>query len=61
MLILVNFDLKEITEENQYTDEKDYNFYANLKFPTKIFGKGGFVKLGSKLRFKNKERSNNFL
>ncbi len=54
------FDLKEITEENQYTDEKDYNFYVNLKFPTKIFGKGGFVKLGSKLRFKNKERSNNF-
>jgi TonB-dependent receptor len=54
------FSLKEITDENKYTDEKDYNFYANLKFPTSLFGKGGFVKLGSKLRFKNKERSNNY-
>lgn len=55
------FDLKEITEENQYTDETDMNFFVNAKIPVDIFGQGdGFVKFGGRVKLKDKERDNNF-
>ena len=55
------FDLKEITEENQYTDETDMNFFVNAKIPADFFGQGdGFVKFGGRVKLKDKERDNNF-
>lgn len=56
-----NYELDEITEENQYTEEIDFNFFANFKLAADIFNQGnGFLKFGGKLKFKNKERDNNF-
>ncbi|AUP79844.1 TonB-dependent receptor [Flavivirga eckloniae] len=58
---LSNFSLKEITEENQFTEEKDFNFFANFKLPVDFFNTGnGFVKFGGRLKIKEKERNNNF-
>ena len=54
---LTDYELKEITEENQFTEEKDYNTFLNFKLPlTK-----GSVKFGARLRIKEKSRDNNFL
>jgi TonB-dependent receptor len=53
---LDRFSLKEITEENQFTEEKDINFVANFKLPIQ---KGEF-KFGGRFRAKNKDRDNNF-
>jgi hypothetical protein len=56
-----NFELKEITEENKFTEEKDINFFANFELPMDLFGKGdGSLKFGGRLKFKEKERGNNF-
>ncbi len=58
---LNNFSLKEITEENQFTEEKDFNFFANFKLPIDLFNIGsGFVKFGGRLKIKEKERENDF-
>lgn len=55
------FELKEITEENQYTDEKDFNAFVNFKLPVNFFNTNdGFVKFGVRSKVKNKERENNF-
>ncbi|GAA3633583.1 TonB-dependent receptor [Flavivirga jejuensis] len=59
---LSNFSLKEITEENQFTEEKDFNFFANFKLQVDFFNKGnGFVKFGGRIKVKDKERINSFL
>ena len=57
---LSNYSLKEITEENQYTEEKDYNFFANFKLPANLFGNGGSLKFGARAKIKKKERENDF-
>lgn len=58
---LDRFSLREITEENQYTDEKDFNFFTNFELPADFFGNGeGTVKFGGRLKIKEKERDNNF-
>ena len=57
---LGNFELKEITAENKFTEEKDFNFFTNFKLPTKLMGDQGVLKFGGRLKIKNKERSNNF-
>ncbi|TYA70106.1 TonB-dependent receptor [Seonamhaeicola marinus] len=57
---LSNYSLKEITEENQYTDEEDFNFFANFKLPLDLVGNGGFLKFGGRGKLKEKERDNNF-
>ncbi|WNH13731.1 TonB-dependent receptor [Thalassobellus suaedae] len=55
------FGLKEITEENQYTDEKDFNAFVNFKLPVNFFNTNdGFIKFGGRSKVKNKERENNF-
>ncbi len=55
------FGLKEITEENQYTDEKDFNAFVNFKLPINFFNTNdGFIKFGGRSKVKNKERDNNF-
>lgn len=56
-----NYEFKELTEENQYTEEEDINVFVNAQLPLDIFGKGdGFLKFGARGRFKNKNRKNNF-
>ncbi|QTD38562.1 TonB-dependent receptor [Polaribacter batillariae] len=58
---LTSFEFGEITEENQYTEEKDYNTFINFELPADFFGEGaGFIKFGARGRFKNKLRDNNF-
>ncbi|WP_299665057.1 TonB-dependent receptor [uncultured Polaribacter sp.] len=56
-----NFGFGEITEENQYTEEEDFNTFINFELPSDFFGKGdGFIKFGARGRFKNKVRENDF-
>ncbi|MHB0756235.1 TonB-dependent receptor [Polaribacter sp. M15] len=56
-----SFEFDEITNENQYTDEKDINFFVNFQMPSNWFCKGeGFIKFGARGRFKEKLRDNNF-
>ncbi len=55
------FEFGEITNETQYTEEEDVNFFINFELPADFFGNGdGFVKFGARGRFKNKIRDNNF-
>ena len=57
----VDFELKEITEEYQYTEEEDINVFANFELPVDFFNQGsGILKFGARGRFKNKSRDNNF-
>ena len=51
------FELDELTEENQYTEETDINGRIDLKIP---ISNKGFVKAGTRVRIKNKSRDNNF-
>ncbi|GLB48410.1 TonB-dependent receptor [Neptunitalea lumnitzerae] len=61
-LALDNFEFGEITEENQYTEEEDFNMFANFELPANLFGKGdGTFKFGARGRFKNKNRANGFI
>ncbi|RSK41802.1 TonB-dependent receptor [Mangrovimonas spongiae] len=56
-----DFELGEITEENQYTEEEDINFFVNAQIPLSIIKEqDGFLKIGAKTRLKNKNRDNNF-
>ncbi|MFI0429861.1 TonB-dependent receptor [Mariniflexile sp. HMF6888] len=56
-----NFEFNELTEENQYTEEKDFNVFANFKLPLTIFQQeDGFLKFGLRARLKNKNRDNDF-
>ncbi len=60
-VILSRYSLKEITEENQFTEEKDFNFFVNFKLPLSLINeREGFLKFGARLRFKEKDRDNNF-
>ncbi|MBR06087.1 MAG: TonB-dependent receptor [Rickettsiales bacterium] len=49
------FELDEITEEEQYTQETDVNGRIDLKLP---LAQRGFVKVGTRFRLKEKERNN---
>ena len=56
-----DFELDELTEEYQFTEEKDVNFFANFELPANFFNtENGTLKLGVRGRFKNKNRENNF-
>jgi TonB-dependent receptor len=57
---LTNFTLDELTEENQYTEELDYNGRINLSLPTMIANNSGQVKAGLRYRGKQKIRENDF-
>lgn len=58
---LSNFKLDELSEQNQYTDEKDVNIFTNFKLPLHLFDKeNGFLKFGFRARLKEKQRDNNF-
>ena len=52
----------EITEENLFNREEDFNMVANLEFPSNLdTSLEGSFKTGIKTRFKNKVRDNDFL
>lgn len=56
-----DFKLDELTEEYQFTEEKDVNFFANFELPANFFNtENGTLKFGVRGRFKNKNRENNF-
>lgn len=56
-----DFEFGELTEENQYTEERDINLFVNFQLPLNLFGhEDGFLKFGAKSRFKNKNRDNDF-
>ncbi|WP_431196273.1 TonB-dependent receptor [Maribacter dokdonensis] len=56
-----NFEYGEITEENQYTEEEDFNMFVNFEIPVDLFGyEDGIIKFGARGRFKTKLRDNDF-
>ncbi|WP_369820312.1 TonB-dependent receptor domain-containing protein [Tenacibaculum sp. SG-28] len=58
---LQNFEYDEVTEENQYTDEEDFNIFTNFQLPATLFhSEDGFVKFGFRTRLKEKKRNNIF-
>ena len=58
---LGNFEYGEITDENQFTEEEDFNVFVNFEIPSDFFGQGnGTIKFGLRGRFKNKIRDNDF-
>ena len=59
---LDKFELKEVTEQNGYTDEKDFNAFINFKLPLNFFNNthDGFIKFGGRTKIKDKKRDNNF-
>lgn len=55
------FELDELSEENQYTDEKDFNALVNFEIPLHLLDKeNGTMKFGVKTRLKSKIRDNDF-
>ncbi|WP_299259631.1 TonB-dependent receptor [uncultured Aquimarina sp.] len=55
------FEFGEITEENQYTEEQDINFFVNAELSSDFFGNGnGTIKFGIRSRLKSKFRDNDF-
>jgi len=58
---LSDFDLKEITENENNTHEDELGFKLNFRVPlSAIEGQKGRVRFGGRLRLKSKERENNF-
>jgi len=58
---LTRFELDELTEEYQYTDEIDFNARLDLEIP--IVGQGEYkssLKFGGRMRMKEKQRDNDF-
>lgn len=58
---LGNYGLREITEENQFTQEQDFNARVDLELP--LLSEGDYknkLKFGARLRTKSKERENDF-
>jgi len=57
---LSTWELDEMTEEHQWTKEKDMNFKADLLYPILEGSKKSSLKLGFRMKMKNKERDNKF-
>lgn len=55
-----NYSLKELTEENKYTDEKDLNGKIDIKIPLIEGNYKNSIKFGVRYRGKNKKRDNDF-
>jgi len=54
------FELDELTEENGFTEEKDFNFRADFSLPTQVVGRYGAFKFGGRTKIKDKIRDNDF-
>jgi TonB-dependent receptor len=59
-IALSTFELDELTEENQYTEEEDLIGRINLEIPLNLGSQSGFIKVGGAYRDKTKLRENNF-
>lgn len=58
---LTNFELKEITENENNTSEDEFGAKLNFRVPFSVInGQKGRVRFGGRLRMKTKERNNNF-
>ncbi|MBK7105596.1 MAG: TonB-dependent receptor [Ignavibacteriae bacterium] len=58
---LSQYVLDEISEEYQFTEEKDFNAKVNFEIPLLNSGKfNNKLKIGARLKNKDKERDNNF-
>ncbi|MEM6264263.1 MAG: TonB-dependent receptor [Bacteroidota bacterium] len=57
---LGNWDFREMTEENQYTEEEDMNARLDLSYPINLNNWKGTLKAGGRARLKTKLRDNNF-
>jgi len=55
------YSLKEITEEFQYTEEKDMNARLDIELPIIKGGNSSFLKFGFRSRNKDKLRDNSFI
>lgn len=55
-----SFELSEITEEYQYTEDKDINTRINLELPLITGVNASFLKVGTRFKMKTKERDNDF-
>jgi TonB-dependent receptor len=57
-----NYTLRDLTENNDFTDESELGFRANFRLPFSLInGQKGRFKFGARLRIKEKERINNFI
>ncbi len=54
------YGLNEITEENQFTEEKDINGRLDLELPVFYGANSSFLKFGGRFKTKSKMRNNNF-
>jgi TonB-dependent receptor len=55
------FSLKELTQEHQYTDEKDLSMKFNVEIPFSMKAESkNSIKFGAKYKKKDKKRDNNF-
>lgn len=57
---LSNFELDELTEEQQDTEEEDINAFVNFELPLHLFGDQGSLQFGLRTRLKSKVRENSF-
>ncbi|TDS13967.1 TonB-dependent receptor [Sphingobacterium paludis] len=56
-----NFSLRKITENDNFTDEKEFGAKVNIRFPFSVIdGQKGRVRTGARLRLKDKSRNNIF-
>ncbi|NLR90036.1 TonB-dependent receptor [Flammeovirga agarivorans] len=56
-----DFDLKEITQEQQYTEELDKNAKINLEIPLNNTKNKSIIKIGGRYRGKEKSRNNGYM
>lgn len=55
------FEFKTMSENHDYTREDEWGFKVNLRFPMSIIpSQKGRLRVGARLRLKDKERNNNF-
>ncbi len=56
-----DFGFKSLSENHDFTKENEYGFKLNLRFPLSVVpGQKGRLRVGTRLRLKDKERVNNF-
>jgi hypothetical protein len=54
------YELRELTQEYQWTEETDLNLNLDLLLPLERMGMPGKLKLGGRHKTKDKERDNDF-
>lgn len=55
------FTLQQLTQKSDYTSEDEFGFKANVRFPFSVIPEQkGRIRVGTRLRLKNKMRENNY-